>query len=93
MGNNQIDSYFTEKPTNAANLLKRNYSYYWVDPNIPKAGQSRAYLKVLQEFALIHHIDTWQSFINVLDSSSVTKVCLITVTSLPPQAYTTFQSS
>jgi hypothetical protein len=95
MGNTLTDSYFTETPTVAVAALRRSYTYYWVDPNVHKSVENRAYLQILREMVAVSPFDRWEalaSAVNALANSPSVKICVIASSSLPPEAYDWLQA-
>jgi hypothetical protein len=48
MGNSSTDGYFIEAPSIAVAALRRNYTYYWVDPKVHVTQENRAYLQIIK---------------------------------------------
>jgi hypothetical protein len=94
MGNSSTDSYFIENPAVVDKALKRDCSFYWIDYNI-NTFENKAYLQILSEIVLIYPLDKWEglaSTINGLPSNPSNKICVISSSSLPPEAYTWLQA-
>jgi hypothetical protein len=94
MGNSNSDNYFTEKPTITAAAFRRTYAYYWIDPKVNKTYVNRAYFQILKDIVQITPFEQWETLASTIQAlnNNQTKNCLISCSSLPPEAYGWLQS-